>query len=1176
MAIAHLCRRQFTDKDWSRGQEYFRRNKVSIYAKMPDGLEAIVVGSEPRPYQVSLDWSKADDGVLIADCSCPRFQDVAECKHVVATILEADRTNATMDLTALGSLEVLPYDELDDDDDLEDDSDDEYPVDRWSASAPRNGASRRDSSLAANQPKMNQPTPRKPAQVRETPLNWKIALTAAGVQPQKRAMAPRLIEREQRVTCYLLDLKRTAESGKLAISIKSHQRKKDGTHGVFRAVTANAFRIESGRSPQGQQISDLLEASNSNHGWNSFGYGGYSQAADYQVNPSLHDSILPLLAATGNFLAISRIDQIDREEPAALKWDSGPAWKLRVVVTAKEKGSGWEVRGKLERQAATGELEIRDLAEPKLLLRHGLVIFHDHLARYEQVGDFAWTLALRKTPVLQIPAKEEAAFVAMLANLDEPLAIDLPESLQWREETAHPEPRLDIVKPKHKWDTQLTCYLSFAYGERIALHNQGEAVWFDSAARVAFRRNWERETVLHQKLLELGIKPGSGYGSELHGLRLAPKQMPAVIKQLTSEGWQVFAEGKAIRKASNFAVSVSSTGLDWFDVSAKVDFGDTSVSLPRLLQAMQKDDGFIELDDGSKGLLPEAWLQRYGSLGRLGKRDGDKLGYTRTQAALLDVMLAEDDQTRISIDKTFTQLRHKLRSFSGVKSVAPPASFRGELRPYQKEGLGWLHYLDEFGFGGCLADDMGLGKTVQVLAMLEKRRLARARSLTNSKDEKKSTQSQLIGPSLIVVPKSLVFNWVEEAKRFTPKLKVLNFTGLDRRTLISAIPEHDVVITTYSTMRLEIEKLREQEFDYVILDEAQAIKNSQSQAAKASLLLKGRRRLAMSGTPIENHLGELASLLEFLNPGLLGSVAKLSDLFASEQREIRLSVDDEPSSSSNGKHNTQATDSKPELNPLAKALRPFLLRRTKSQVLKDLPAKTEQTLYCELPVEQRALYDELRQHYRASLLSHVSKVGLKKSKIQVLEALLRLRQAACHPGLLNEKQRKEGSAKLEALMEHLAEIVEEGHKVLVFSQFTKFLSIVRDELDKQKITYEYLDGKTTKRQAKVERFQTDPNCPLFLISLKAGGLGLNLTAADYVFILDPWWNPAVEAQAVDRAHRLGQKKHVFAYRLIAKDTVEEKILALQQQKRQLADAIISADSSIIQNLTTEDLQLLLS
>ena len=223
-----------------------------------------------------------------------------------------------------------------------------------------------------------------------------------------------------------------------------------------------------------------------------------------------------------------------------------------------------------------------------------------------------------------------------------------------------------------------------------------------------------------------------------------------------------------------------------------------------------------------------------------------------------------------------------------------------------------------------------------------------------------------------------------------------------------------------------------------------------------------------------------------------------------------------------------------------------------------------------------ALYDELRQHYRASLLSHVSKVGLKKSKIQVLEALLRLRQAACHPGLLNDKKRQDGSAKLEALMEHLAEIVEEGHKVLVFSQFTKFLSIVRDDLDKRMITYEYLDGKTTKRQAKVERFQTDPKCPLFLISLKAGGLGLNLTAADYVFILDPWWNPAVEAQAVDRAHRLGQKKHVFAYRLIAKDTVEEKILALQQQKRQLADAIISADSSIIQNLTTEDLQLLLS
>jgi SNF2 family DNA or RNA helicase len=261
---------------------------------------------------------------------------------------------------------------------------------------------------------------------------------------------------------------------------------------------------------------------------------------------------------------------------------------------------------------------------------------------------------------------------------------------------------------------------------------------------------------------------------------------------------------------------------------------------------------------------------------------------------------------------------------------------------------------------------------------------------------------------------------------------------------------------------------------------------------------------------------------------------------------------------------------------LAAALRPFILRRTKDQVARELPSKSEQTIYCELEGPQRKLYNELRAHYRASLLGVVAAKGLAKSKIQVLEALLRLRQAACHPGLLDSRRRSEPSAKIDLLIDHLREVVDEGHKALVFSQFTSLLSIVRERLDEQKLVYEYLDGATTNRQERVEHFQTDPACPLFLISLKAGGLGLNLTAAEYVFLLDPWWNPAVEAQAVDRAHRIGQTRQVFAYRLIARDTVEEKVLELQSSKRDLASAIISQDNSMLRNLKREDLELLLS
>ena len=336
----------------------------------------------------------------------------------------------------------------------------------------------------------------------------------------------------------------------------------------------------------------------------------------------------------------------------------------------------------------------------------------------------------------------------------------------------------------------------------------------------------------------------------------------------------------------------------------------------------------------------------------------------------------------------------------------------------------------------------------------------------------------------------------------------------------------------------------------MILDEAQAIKNASTTTTKATRLLQARQRLALSGTPVQNHLGELWSLFEFLNPGMLGS-ASVFRLASSDPDDATRAL-------------------------LSRALRPFILRRTKSQVAKDLPERTEETIFCELEDQQRRLYNELREHYRQSLLARVDRDGLAKSKMHVLEALLRLRQAACHPGLIEKERAAEPSAKLDALLPQLEEVLEENHKALVFSQFTSLLSLVRRRLDAAGMTYEYLDGQTQDREACVRRFQEDPDCKLFLISLKAGGLGLNLTAAEYVFLLDPWWNPAIEAQAIDRAHRIGQKQHVFAYRLIARDTVEEKILELQKTKRALADAIIGAENSLLGGLQRDDLELLLS
>jgi SNF2 family DNA or RNA helicase len=481
----------------------------------------------------------------------------------------------------------------------------------------------------------------------------------------------------------------------------------------------------------------------------------------------------------------------------------------------------------------------------------------------------------------------------------------------------------------------------------------------------------------------------------------------------------------------------------------------------------------------------------------------------------------------------------ELKTVARVEPAEAPRGFAGELRGYQKEGLGWLRFLDRFGFGGCLADDMGLGKTVQVLAFLASRR-------------DPSAPRPAAAPALVVAPLSLVFHWRQEARRFTPGLRVLVHLGSDRRRSGEPFAGHDLVLTTYGTLRRDAAWLKGVTFDCVVLDEAQAIKNADTATAKAARLLRAGLRLALSGTPVENHLGELWSLFEFLNPGMLGRVSFFERLTAAKRDPDRA-----------------------ERALVARGLRPFILRRTKEEVAKELPARQEETLACELEPPQRLLYDQLRDHYRRSIRERIDRLGMHRARLHVLEGLLRLRQAACHPGLIDERRRSEPSAKLDLLLPQLAQVMEEGHKALVFSQFTSFLAIVRDRLDRGRVPYEYLDGRTRDRQARVARFEGDPDCRLFLISLKAGGLGLNLTAAEYIYLLDPWWNPAVEAQAIDRAHRIGQTRAVFAYRLIARDTIEEKVMELQETKRDLADAILGGDRRGLASLGREELELLL-
>jgi superfamily II DNA or RNA helicase len=855
------------------------------------------------------------------------------------------------------------------------------------------------------------------------------------------------------------------------------------------------------------------------------------------------------------------------------------------------------------------------LTEPALIVRGGLVFRAGKVARLNDFGAYDLLAALRDGTKLAVPLSQRDDLVKTLFGLPRLPRLDLPPALKVSESRPTPKPRLAVKKPpKSSYfsaDDRLLGQLTFDYAGQVVSPAEVGQVIFSTVAhetvqpptaaggpvetavagatdasadappeprasdgahgpsdepsppagRVLYR-DLDREAEYSARLIQLGFREAYDYGYSKTGptLRLAANKLPKVVGELTREGWFVEAEGKLYRQPGEFKVAVKS-GIDWFELHGEVSFGDQSASLPKLLAALRRGENAVRLDDGTFGLLPQEWLKKYAPLAGIGQGEDDHLRFSARQVGFLDALLAGVPEA--TFDLNFTRVRDELMRFDGIRAMAAPATFQGVLRAYQCEGLGWMEFLRRFNFGGCLADDMGLGKTVQVLALLESRRKAAAGNVMSG-DGAGTDGAGTLGvgsveagalhrPTLVVAPRSLIFNWKQEAARFTPELRVLDHTQADRVKGSDHFKDYDLVLTTYGTLRRDAGYFKDIEFDYAVLDEAQAIKNASSESAKAARLIRADHRLALSGTPVQNHLGELWSLFEFLNPGMMGSATIFKE---TTQKSVG---------------NDAATRS-----ALARAMRPFILRRTKEQVAKDLPQKLEQTLFCELGAVQRKAYNELRDHYRASLLERIAKEGMNKAKIQVLEALLRLRQAACHPGLIDKAKSKEGSAKLDTLMEQVSEVLEENHKVLVFSQFTSFLAIVRKRLDAAGTVYEYLDGKTRDRQERVERFQNDPKCKLFLISLKAGGLGLNLTAAEYVFLLDPWWNPAVESQAIDRAHRIGQTRQVFAYRLIAKDTVEEKVLQLQQTKKDLADAIINADNSLIRTLKRDDLELLLS
>lgn len=1128
MSLVTRTLHNFSASDVRKGTQYFKQGSVKILSQDEFGLDAAVQGSQRSPYNVELDWLnvKSNQAILIS-CTCPRFGEMSKCKHVVATMLAADAADLDKYIPGKGRL-YLDYDDDDDGYDSYHDDEDNWEEDDWEED---------DAAYhAPSRPQHGGNLKAKPSAAKTSSWKKQLAWVSGDLMTRDNSHFGRNpSDVNPRQVWLLVNLAECQSSGKLTLDLHQRAAKKNGELGKIKRMRISGQEIEKLPDTEDRRLMQLLIGGRASDDY-GYNYGSYySHYTRCQLSPVMYEIILPQLCERGRLGWVE--DQSgDLEDARPLAWDAGAPWQFRLQLTRDDKKKNWILSGRLTRDNETAEL-----SEPVMLLNSGLVIFRDRLAQLNAGNDFSWIAALRGQGPLVVPFKQQNELVRQLWQLPNEPPLDWPEELRWEQVQTQPQPNIVIETNKRSYgQPMLQGRVSFDYGGLETPLAGKQITLIDSENRRVIRRDTAKELEFRAQLLSLGFQnPRQNYYTDSGiDVRLKPKLLHKVVPPLLAAGWHVEAEGVRLRTAGRFQISVTSN-LDWFELNADCDFEGVSVGLPKLLAALHKGQNYVELGDGTRGILPEEWLAKYAPLAGLGEAAGETVRFRPSQAMFLDALLAA--QPDADVDAAFERTRAKLRSFEGVRSQQEPKAFLGQLRPYQREGLGWLNFLQEFDFGGCLADDMGLGKTVQVLALLEQRRTRRL-----SRGEERH-------PSLVVVPRSLVHNWIEEAGRFTPQLRVLDYTGLGRGNTLDDPTQFDLVVTTYGTLRRDILRLKEMPFDYAILDESQAIKNSDSQAAKAVRLINARHRLAMTGTPVENHLGELWSLFEFLNPGMLGR----SEAFKTF--------------SGNGR-----AASGEAVGLLARALRPYILRRTKEKVLKELPEKMEQTLYCELEDKQRKLYDELRNHYREALTQRIEKQGLAKSKIQVLEALLRLRQAACHPGLLDKKQIKQSSAKLDTLLEQLQEVMDEGHKALVFSQFTSLLAIVRDQLDAKKFAYEYLDGRTRDRKAKVDHFQQDDKCKLFLISLKAGGVGLNLTAADYVFILDPWWNPAVESQAIDRAHRIGQTRRVFAYRLIARDTVEEKILELQKDKRQLAEAIVSADNSLIRKLTAEDLQLLLS
>ncbi|HUO83935.1 MAG TPA: SNF2-related protein, partial [Thermoanaerobaculia bacterium] len=796
--------RSFRSEVRERGKAYFSGRRVRFESGAGDRiLRARVEGA--RSYDVELEPAAT---VLRVSCTCPHFvREGIPCKHIWATILAADATGQLATETPLTALRLG-----------------EGPA----------GTKNRESHAPHDEPGGSRLAAIE--DFRSRAWRWHLEKLEELGGPVETSPLPQASE-----IIYILDAESSREEQLLILEVAARSRRKDGEWGKTRPFTLRLSQIRLLPERSDQEILAILASSKSQYS-SGFVSGWDSTVSRHRLPWPVPEFLLPMLAATERLW----IRRGDRDYRPGLRWDEGSPWEFGVRVERDEQQHRYTLRGFLQR----GEERI-ELHAPLVVLEGGMVVTEQWAGRLDDHGAWSWIELLRREKELIVPFGEKERLRSTLMAIRRRPPLELPAELSWEEVRITPRPRLQISRHRGRGESYepLSAAVSYDYDEILLdAEESDEPVTLDANSKLLIR-DTEAEQDAEQRLGELGLRSTWWPGH----YRLHPARLGAVVRTLLEEGWHVEAEEGVYRAPGEVQLQVTS-GVDWFEMEGKIRFGEREVSLPVLLQAIRKKQSFVELDDGSFGVVPEEWLERYASLFALAGESKGRLRFARNQLAFLDALLAA--RPEIDVDEALGRAREKLRSFEGIEPVDPPSGFQGELRGYQKEGLGWLLFLQDLGFGGCLADDMGLGKTVQVLALLEKRR------------------EQKIGrPSLVVVPRSLLFNWRAEAARFTPELRVLDYSGAERRQLGEPLESHDVVLVTYGTLRRDIADLKEVAFDYVILDEAQAIKNASTQSAKSARLLRASHRLALSGTPIENHLGELWSLFEFLNPGMLGRAA---------------------------------------------------------------------------------------------------------------------------------------------------------------------------------------------------------------------------------------------------------------------------------------------------------------